>query len=56
MSRRRKLMRRNHDKLSLNHLVRCDTCGSYKQSHHVCPTCGTYGGREVIDVSEPSAT
>lgn len=53
MSRRRKLNRRNHDKLSLTHLVVCDHCGKYKQSHHVCPSCGTYdGGVEVLKIEE----
>jgi large subunit ribosomal protein L32 len=52
MSRRRKLTRRNHDKLSLTHLVVCDHCGKYKQSHHVCPWCGTYEGVEVLKIEE----
>ena len=52
MSRRRKLNRRNHDKLTLNHLVVCDNCRAYKQAHHVCPTCGTYNGQQVIAVEQ----
>jgi large subunit ribosomal protein L32 len=52
MSRRRKLMRRNHDKLSLNHLVRCETCGKYHQAHHVCPNCGSYNGRQVLEIDD----
>jgi large subunit ribosomal protein L32 len=26
----------------------CPQCHSPKLPHHVCPTCGTYNGREVI--------
>ena len=50
LSRRRKLNRRAHDKLSLEHLVRCDNCGEYKPSHLVCPACGVYHGTQVIPV------
>jgi large subunit ribosomal protein L32 len=30
----------------------CPQCHSPKQPHHVCPTCGTYNGREVIKKEE----
>ncbi len=52
LSRRRKYNRRAHDKLSLNHLVRCENCNEYKPAHQVCPACGTYNGRQVINVEE----
>ena len=52
MSRRRKLQRRNHDKLSLTHLVVCDRCGQYKPSHVVCPNCGTYNGNTVLTIKD----
>ncbi|MBI2854198.1 MAG: 50S ribosomal protein L32 [Chloroflexi bacterium] len=28
----------------------CPQCHSPKLNHHVCPTCGTYDGREVIKI------
>ncbi|MSX32547.1 MAG: 50S ribosomal protein L32, partial [Actinobacteria bacterium] len=29
----------------------CPTCGATKLPHIVCGNCGTYRGRQVIDVS-----
>ena len=31
----------------------CPQCHSPKLSHHVCPTCGSYAGREVIEIKSP---
>ena len=31
----------------------CPQCNSPKLPHHVCPTCGSYGGREVTEVESP---
>jgi large subunit ribosomal protein L32 len=52
LSRRRKLNRRAHDKLTLNHLVRCEKCNEYKPAHLVCPHCGTYNGHQVLALEE----
>ena len=30
----------------------CPVCGGMRQSHHVCPNCGTYKGRKVLAVGE----
>ena len=54
LSRRKRGNRRSHDALTLSHLVRCDNCGEYKVAHRVCPSCGTYKGREVIGVETES--
>jgi large subunit ribosomal protein L32 len=32
------------------HLVRCSHCGSMRLPHHACPDCGTYKGKEVLDI------
>ena len=45
--------RRSHLALSIAALVDCPQCHSFKLSHHVCPTCGTYDGREVIEIKSP---
>jgi large subunit ribosomal protein L32 len=38
-------------------LNRCPRCHSLRLPHRVCPTCGTYAGREVIShrVADPTA-
>lgn len=45
--------RRNHLKLSPPSLEECPQCHSKKQPHHVCPTCGFYAGREVVEIKGP---
>ncbi len=45
--------RRGHFGLSLPPLENCPQCHSPKLSHHVCPTCGSYAGREVIEIESP---
>jgi large subunit ribosomal protein L32 len=45
--------RRNHIKVSPPPTQLCPQCQSPKLPHHVCPTCGYYNGREVIEVKTP---
>ncbi len=46
--------RRAHIRVAkLAQLDTCSQCHSPKLPHHVCPTCGTYDGREVIEVKSP---
>ncbi|NDJ87160.1 MAG: 50S ribosomal protein L32 [Chloroflexi bacterium] len=52
ISRRHKRNRRAHHALSQAHLVRCEECDEYKPAHRVCPHCGTYRGRMVIEIEE----
>ncbi len=42
--------RRSHLALKPTVLISCPQCHSPKLPHHVCPTCGTYNGREVIKI------
>lgn len=47
-SKSKKLKRRTHQKLSLPNLSECSNCGEMRKNHHVCPSCGHYGGKEVV--------
>jgi large subunit ribosomal protein L32 len=46
-SKSRRDKRRANHKASIPALVECPQCHQPKRPHHVCPTCGTYRGREV---------
>jgi large subunit ribosomal protein L32 len=56
-SARRDKRRANH-KAGITALARCPRCHSPHQPHRVCPTCGTYAGREVVShkVTDPTVT
>jgi len=45
--------RRSHLGLTPTALDYCPQCHSPKLPHHVCPTCGSYAGREVIEIKSP---
>ncbi len=49
-SKRRKRLRRTHFVLSAKNLSRCPNCGAAIQSHRICPQCGYYRGKKVLDV------
>jgi large subunit ribosomal protein L32 len=53
-SARRDKRRANHraEEATLN---RCPRCHSPRRPHRVCPTCGTYKGREVVDMTVAQA-
>jgi large subunit ribosomal protein L32 len=42
--------RRAHLGMIVPSLDLCPQCHSPKLAHHACPTCGSYAGREVIEV------
>ena len=48
---RRDKRRNNLWKLTAPTLVKCE-CGAYKRPHRICPACGTFNGRTVIEVGE----
>lgn len=39
-----------NNNIKLIQTVPCPQCGAPKLPHHVCPNCGTYKGRQVIEV------
>ncbi len=56
-SRTRRDKRRANHKAGKARLNNCPRCHSPRLPHRVCPTCGTYKGREVIEHSivDPTA-
>ena len=42
--------RRSHHALKPVRFSKCPKCGEETLSHRVCQNCGTYAGREVINV------
>jgi large subunit ribosomal protein L32 len=51
-SKRRTSARRTHDALPKAAMAECPNCHEPKLPHRVCPHCGHYKGREVIEVAE----
>lgn len=49
-SKAKRDMRRSHHALVLPNLIDCKNCGTPKPQHRVCPACGHYDGRQVIEV------
>ncbi|WP_022661298.1 50S ribosomal protein L32 [Paucidesulfovibrio longus] len=47
-SHSRKGMRRSHHKVETPNVVYCE-CGEPSLPHRVCPSCGTYRGRQVLN-------
>ncbi len=48
-SKARRDRRRAHDAITPPSVSRCESCGEVKRPHRVCPSCGEYKGREVIE-------
>jgi large subunit ribosomal protein L32 len=51
-SKSRKRLRRTHWKLDVPGVANCAHCGQPVMSHRVCPNCGYYKGRQVIEPAE----
>ena len=56
VSRTRQLERRSHHALSLPSIEECPHCHQPKLSHHACPECGWYGGREAVKIRQRSTS
>ena len=52
ISKSKRGKRRTHKKLSAAALIPCSHCNTPKVAHAVCPNCGHYRGRQVIQVEE----
>lgn len=53
-SQSRKNMRRSHHALADTNTQECPNCGARKLSHHICPSCGHYRGRHVLQTQNIS--
>jgi large subunit ribosomal protein L32 len=47
-SKSRRDKRRTHWKLTSPSLSICPNCKEVKLSHHICPKCGYYNGKEIV--------
>ena len=52
LSKGRRDRRRAHDALEVANLVACGNCGTMILPHIVCPNCGHYKGREVVEIKK----
>lgn len=50
-SKQRKRKRRTHYKAEAPTIASCSNCGSAVLYHRVCPECGYYRGRLIVDKS-----
>ena len=50
ISKQRRNKRRTHIKLQEPTLATCGNCGSSHVMHTVCPDCGHYRGKQVIEL------
>jgi len=49
-SRSRRDKRRTQIQLQKPALTKCTQCGATITPHHICPACGSYRGRQVVNV------
>ncbi|MCI1779270.1 MAG: 50S ribosomal protein L32 [Bacteroidales bacterium] len=49
ISKQRRNKRRTHDKVFEPTLTTCPNCGAAVRYHHICPECGYYRGRIIIE-------
>ena len=52
VSKSRRNNRRAHDALVAGNPNECPNCGELKRPHHICASCGFYGDKEVISMTE----
>lgn len=52
VSKTKKNMRRGHDKIKSPGMIKCTNCGAMIKAHRVCPQCGNYKNKNVIEKEE----
>lgn len=48
---KRDMRRANHNKVAAPNVIACPNCGDVMLAHRVCPACGQYKGRKVVEVA-----
>lgn len=43
-------LRRTHKKIKPVTLINCSNCSHKKLPHQVCPKCGYYNGKEILEI------
>jgi len=51
-SKSRRDKRRTHQKVEAPNVITCPQCGEPKLPHHMCPDCGYYKDRTVVETEE----
>jgi large subunit ribosomal protein L32 len=52
LSKSRKRLRRGHHRAAAIPTQACPRCSSPKLPHRVCPTCGYYRGKKMVEVED----
>lgn len=52
VSKGRRDRRRSHHGIDAPNWITCPACGESKLPHRVCPHCGVYKGKQVVQVIE----
>ncbi|MEN9935753.1 MAG: hypothetical protein RLZZ387_2332 [Chloroflexota bacterium] len=55
VSRHRRGNRRRNQALEAPTLVTCPNCGELRRAHRVCKSCGTYRGRQVVELKSATS-
>jgi len=50
VSKSRRDKRRTHQKLAVPNVQKCPQCGEAKLPHHMCPECGSYKDRTIMEI------
>ena len=51
-SKSKRNMRRSHDSINMPNVATCPQCHEPVLPHHVCPECGTYKGKTIVETEE----
>lgn len=52
VSKSKRDKRRTHQKITAPNVVTCPQCSEPRLPHHMCPSCGSYKGRTVMEIEE----